>query len=152
MYGTYSTVATLVFAIYHFDKVAHLHTSMSPSERNLNQGLETGGRLLGHLIGDFYVVSEVGCIGIIKFLDFSTAFAFALANMRTGGLNNPVMYTILLLGSFRFVWHLYFSSSYPVGNKLAFFKTLAFQLFQKQESDVFLPKSGLSPGIDLYTW
>jgi len=68
--------------------------------------------LNGRLVGGDYAFNKIGyqCIG--KLGDCTAALTLAITHIIVRGINNPVMYTLLLLSNFNFVFHFSFSHLY----------------------------------------
>ena len=70
------------------------------------------------------MINQVARICIVKHRDRATALTLAFAYRTIGWVNNPVMYTLFLLGSFNYISHSSLSSLYLI-KTFAFRKILA---------------------------
>ena len=68
--------------------------------------------LNGRLVGGFYMCNIPRYQCIEKLGDCTTALTLAITYITVGRINNPMMYTLLLLSNFNCVFHFYFSHLY----------------------------------------
>jgi len=103
--------------------------------------------LNGRLVGEFYTFNKIGyqCIG--KLGDCTAALTLAITHMIVGGINNPVMSTLMLLSNFNFIFHFPFSHLYLM--KILNFpnKIFTYSLLEKEKTNVVPSDSRLRSRI-----